>query len=46
MDVTGEDEWSDWEDEEIPAQSLVEGRFLQSARVRVSAFSETKPGQT
>ncbi|CAM9453354.1 unnamed protein product [Ectocarpus sp. 6 AP-2014] len=37
MDVTGEDEWSDWEDEDIPARSLFEDKLLPSAKAR-SAF--------
>ena len=32
MDVTGEDEWSDWEDEDIPAKSLFEDKTLPSAK--------------
>eukprot|EP00752_Nemacystus_decipiens_P010411 g9278.t1 len=32
MDVTGEDEWSDWEDEDIPARSLIEDKTLPSAK--------------
>lgn len=36
MDLTGEDEWSDWEDEETPAQSLLEDRMLPSAKARWS----------
>lgn len=36
MDVTGEDEWSDWEDEDIPARSLIEDKTLPSAKA--SAF--------
>lgn len=34
MDVTGEDEWSDWEDEDIPARSLFEDKLLPSAKAR------------
>lgn len=33
MDPTGEDEWSDWEDEETPVQSLLESKVLPSAKV-------------
>lgn len=33
--VTGEDEWSDWEDEDIPARSLFEDKLLPSAKARV-----------
>lgn len=35
MDVTGEEEWSDWEDEDIPAQSLFEEKMLSSAKARI-----------
>ena len=34
MDITGEDEWSDWEDDDIPARSLLEDKMLPSAKVR------------
>lgn len=37
-DITGEDEWSDWENEEIPAKSLLEDRILPSAQV-ISLFT-------
>lgn len=39
MDMTGEDEWSDWEDEEIPARSLLEDKMLPSAKAWVPFFS-------
>ena len=34
MDITGEDEWSDWEDDDMPARSLLEDKMLPSAKVK------------
>lgn len=39
--MTGEDEWSDWEDEDIPAKSLFEDKLLPSAKARVVLFKKT-----
>ncbi|CAN0484394.1 unnamed protein product [Ectocarpus sp. 12 AP-2014] len=41
MDVTGEDEWSDWEDEDIPARSLFEDKLLPSAKEALKYDSDT-----
>lgn len=37
-DITGEDEWSDWEDEELPAKSLLQDTLLPSAKVHQASI--------
>ena len=34
MDVTGEEDWSDWEGDDVPARSLLENKILPSAKVK------------
>lgn len=44
MDVTGEDEWSDWEDEDIPAKSLIEDLTLPSAKASLNRGTVSSGG--
>lgn len=44
MDITGEDEWSDWEDDDMPARSLLEDKMLASAKVKGPTVHTCKTG--
>ncbi|CAN0115742.1 unnamed protein product [Scytosiphon promiscuus] len=41
MDITGEDEWSDWEEEDVPARSLFEEKVLPSAKEALKYDNDT-----